>query len=183
MAVPRDGDADHPDLSGVAGEMRAVWRAEQEDATADAAAHWRHSRGVADWLRDHMHTGDRVAVTVPGQRFVGTVEEVGDDLVALRGPFGRVEVHMCDSVPFSAAVVEHATSGGRRASMNRGFRDVLLERDAIGRVDIGTSERPEGIAGTLLVGRDHVVVVDGSGAETLIPLAHVAWVRPTAELT
>ncbi len=164
--------------------MRAVWRAEQDDATADAAAQWRHSRGVVDWLRDRMHSGDRVAVTVPGQRFVGTVDEVGDDLVALMCTFGRVEVHVCDSIPFSVEVVEHATSGGRRGSMLRGFRDALLERDALGGVDVGTLDRPEGIGGTLFVGRDHVVVVASTGGgETLIPLAHVAWVRPIATLT
>ena len=46
---------EHPDLAGVAAEMRAEWRAEQEDATEDAAAQWRHSRTLEDWLGERMH--------------------------------------------------------------------------------------------------------------------------------
>ena len=66
MAPPADGN-DHPDLSGVAGEMRAEWRAEQEAVIADAAAQWRHGRSLTDWLCERMHAGDRIAVTVAAQ--------------------------------------------------------------------------------------------------------------------
>jgi hypothetical protein len=185
MARPTDGNEprelpDHPDLTGVAGEMRAEWRAEQEAAAADAAAQWRYSRTLADWLRDRMHAGDRVAVTVVAQPFVGLVEEVGDDLVALRCASGRVEIHVGAGIPISFELVEHAKEGGTRAVMRREFRDVLLARDEQAGVRVGTLQEPEGIDGSLLVGRDLVTIVTRSGTETIVPITHIAWVTVAA---
>ena len=181
MAIPTDGNehterSDHPDLTGVAGEMRAEWRAEQEAAAVDAAAHWRHTRSLADWLRERMHAGDRVAATIATQPFVGLVEEVGDDLLALRCAFGRVEIHLCVGIPVAFQLVEHATEGGTRAIARRGFRDALVARDGQADVRVGTLARPEGIDGRLLVGRDFVSVVARAGTESVIPIPHVAWV-------
>jgi hypothetical protein len=181
MGRPTDGDeptdpAGHPDLSGVAGEMRAEWRAEQEAAAADAAAQWRHGRTVADWLCERMHAGDRIAVTVATQSFVGLVDEVGADLLALRCAFGRVEIHVGAGIPISFELVEHATHGGTRATTRRDFRAALLAREAQSGVRVGTLQRPEGIDGTLAVGRDFVSVVAPAGAETMVPIADVAWV-------
>jgi hypothetical protein len=181
MGRPTDGDdptdpAGHPDLSGVAGEMRAEWRAEQEAAAADAATHWRHGRTVADWLCERMHAGDRIAVTVATQSFVGLVDEVGADLLALRCAFGRVEIHVGAGIPISFELVEHATHGGTRATTRRGFHDALLARDNQAGVSVGTSQRPDGIDGILAVGRDFVAVVTRTGAETIVPIADIAWV-------
>lgn len=184
MARPTDGNdpeahsdhRDHPDLTGIAGEMRAEWRAEQEAAAADAAAHWRYSRGLVDWLCDRMHAGDRIVATVGAQPFVGVVEEVGDDLLALRCAFGLVEIHVCATVPIVFQLVEHATSGGTRATERRGFRAALLARDGQIETSVGVAPMPDAIEGTLLVGRDFVTVVARTGAETIILLAHVAWV-------
>lgn len=181
MGRPTDGDdptdpAGHPDLSGVGGGMRAVWRAEQEAAAADAAAQWRHGRTVADWLCERMHAGDRIAVTVATQPFVGLVDEVGADLLALRCAFGRVEIHVGPGIPISFELVEHATHGGTRATTRRDFRDALLARDRQEGVSVGTSQRPEGIDGTLAVGCDFVSVAVRNGAETIVPIADVAWV-------
>jgi len=181
MAHPTDGNeptepSDHPDLTSVAGEMRAEWRAEQESAAADAAAQWRHSRSLTDWLLARMHAGDGIAVTIAERRFVGLVEEVGDDLVALRCEFGRVEVHVTNGIPIEFGLVEHATQGGTRALTSRRFRDTLVARDAQADVSVGTLQRPDGVEGTLLVGRDFVSVAARSGAETVIPIAHLAWV-------
>ncbi|HEV7525384.1 MAG TPA: hypothetical protein VGP92_10480 [Acidimicrobiia bacterium] len=178
MALPTDGNepSEHPDLAGVAGEMRAAWRAEQEDAAADAAAQWRHGRGLSDWLRDRMHAGDRVAVTVAAQLFAGLVDEVGDDLVAVRGSFGRVEIHVTPGIPISIALAEHATHGGARSASARLFRDALVARDAQADVRVGTLHAPDGLDGTLLVGRDFVTVVDRRGTETVVPISQIAWV-------
>ena len=180
MTAPTDGTdhtehSDHPDLTGIAGLMRAEWRAEQEAATADAAAQWRHHRSLADWLCERMHAGDRIAVTVAAQSFTGLVEEVGDDLLALRCAFGRVEIHVCAGIPISFELVEHATQGGTRATTRRGFRDALLARDAQPGVRVGTLQ-PEGIDGTLRVSRDFVTIVSRSGTETLVPISQVTWV-------
>ena len=182
MTPPTDGNErdhrDHPDLTAIAGEMRAEWRAGQESATADAAAQWRHNRTLADWLRERMHAGDEIAVTLAAARFVGFVEEVGDDLVAVRCPSGRVEIHVCAGIPIAVEVVEHATDGGTRALARRGFRDALVARDAQTGVSVGTLARPDGIDGSLLVGRDFVTVVARDGTETIVPIDHVAWVAP-----
>jgi hypothetical protein len=177
MALPKDGN-DHPDLSGIAGEMRAEWRAEQDAAAADAAAQWRHSRSLSDWLLDRMHAGDRIAATVGTRAFVGLVDEVGADLLALRCASGRVELHVCAAVPISFELVEHATKGGTRGAARRGFRDALLARDAQAGVSIGTVQQPDGIDGTMLVGRDYVTVIAAGGRETIIPIVHVVWVAP-----
>lgn len=183
MARPTDGDEhsehfDHPDLSGVAGEMRAEWRAEQEAAASDAVAYWRHGRTVCDWLRDRMHAGDRIAATVGAKTFVGIVEEVGDDLLALRGVDGRVEIHVCAGIPISFDLVERATEGGTRSDGPRGFRDALLAREQHTTVRVGTPLEPDGMEGSLLVGRDFVSIATGAGIETAVPIAHVAWVAP-----
>ena len=61
-----------------------------------------------------MHAGDRIAVAGGDQRFTGMVEETGDDLVALRCVFGRVDIHLIAGVPLSIEIHEHATSGGDR---------------------------------------------------------------------
>jgi len=181
MTLPTDGndhgdDADHPDLTGVAGEMRAEWRAEQEAAAADAAAQWRHNRNLADWLRERMHAGDRVAVTIAAQSFVGLVEEVGDDLCALRCASGRVEVHVCAGIPIAFELVEHATEGGARSMSRRGFRDALVARDGQSGVRIGTLLQPDGVDGTVLLGRDFVSIATRAGTETVVPIAQIAWV-------
>ncbi|MDQ1460313.1 MAG: hypothetical protein QOI08_1797 [Actinomycetota bacterium] len=184
MVRPTDGnpqpqdadDADHPDLTGIAGEMRAQWRAEQESAAADAAAQWRHTRSLTDWLRARMHAGDRIAVTVASQFFVGLVDEVGDDLLALRCGFGRVEIQLSVVIPIAIEFVEHATEGGRRAPGGRTFHATLVARDTQRDVSVGTMLQPEGVDGTLLVGRDFVSVVNRANVETVVPVAHVAWV-------
>lgn len=183
MAVPTDGNGDdhytdHPDLSGVAGEMRAEWRQEQEAATADAAAQLRHGRTLTDWLRDRMHAGDRVAAFLATRSFVGSVEEVGDDLVVLRTPLGRVEIHVCDAIPISFELVEHPTSGGARSVVRRTFRDALLGRDEQAGLRVGTLLEPEGVEGTLTIARDFIAVLSAQGVETIVPIAHVAWVAP-----
>jgi hypothetical protein len=188
MAFATDGDEParhpdpsrhppHPDLARVAGEMRAEWRAEQDAAAADAAEHWRHTRTLTDWLRDRMHAGDVIAALVAEQRFVGRVEEVGDDLLALRGAFGRVEIHLDTGIPVAFELVEHATRGGMRSPRRRTFRDALVARDAQSDVTVGTVLHPAGILGTLLVGRDFVTVA-ASAADTVVPIAQVAWVAP-----
>jgi len=169
-------DLSGPDLGGVAGEMRSAWRAEQEDATADAATAWRHGRTLADWLTERMHAGDRVAVTLAERRFTGLVNEVGADLIVLDCAFGRVDVHLVPGVPIAFELDEKARRGGSRAASSRTFRDALITRDAQPDTSVGTLHEPEGLDGTLYVGRDFVSVVARMGAETVIPLDNVVWV-------
>jgi hypothetical protein len=186
MALPTDGNdqrdrpdqSEHPDLSSVAGEMRAQWREEQDSATADAVAQLRHGRGLTDWLRERMHAGDRVAVVVAARTFVGLLTEVGDDLATLRSESGLVEIHVCAAIPISFRLEEHATQGGTRGATGRTFRDALVARDGRDDVRVGTRQAPEGLDGTLLVGRDFVSIVTRALVETVVPIADVAWATP-----
>jgi hypothetical protein len=47
-------------------------------------------------------------------------------------------------------------------------------------VSVGSIERPDGVDGSLFVSRDFVAVVAAGGAETIIPIAHIAWVSAWA---
>jgi hypothetical protein len=167
---------DHPDLTPVAAGMRADWRDETEAATEEAAAVWRHGRTLEDWLNERMHAGDRIAVTIGDQRFAGYVHETGDDLVALRAVFGRVDIHLVPGLPLFIELYDHATSGGDRAETRRSFHDALVLRDGRSDLTVGTIHDPEGLDGTLYVGRNFVSVVAKLGAETVVPLNYVTWV-------
>src|SRR3954470_17869360 len=99
------------------------------DEAGDATAEWRHGRRMTDWLGERMKAGDRVAVTVAGTRFAGTVEETSADLIALRAVFGRVDIHVATGVPTHVQLDERVTEGGEPPSSSRSFREVLLELD------------------------------------------------------
>lgn len=164
--------------------MREEWRAEQESATLDAAEQWRHSRSLLDLARDHMHRGDRVAITVAGHRCVGEIVEVARDRIALLdvgGSAARADVHVIDVVPLAFTVVERALSGGRSSARTLTFRARLLELEAAGApVVIATALGPDRHTGILGVGTDHVVTTAADGTETVISLSAIAFVAPIA---
>ena len=168
---------EHPeprDLGALGAEMRAEWRAETEAATQDALEQRQLRQSLEQWLTERMHAGDRVAVSIAEQRFAGFVEETGDDLVAVRAVFGRVDVHRTPAAPLYIEIHEHATSGGSRAEARRNFHDALLARDGHD-TSVGTLHDPEGVDGTLRVGTDFVSIVARLGAETIVPLEAVLW--------
>src|SRR5437660_994034 len=107
--------------------MREEWRAEQEAVTRDAAEQWRHSRTLLDLAREHMHRGDRVAITAAGHRSVGVIIEVAADRIALLdegspGQAARTDVHVLDAIPLAFSVVERARAGGRTGARTASFR-------------------------------------------------------------
>jgi hypothetical protein len=165
-------------LADVGGQMRAEWTAEQEAAAADAAAQWRHSRTLADWLTERMHAGDRIAVTIGQTRFAGIVAESSDDLIALEGVMGRVDVHVAHGIPIFIELVDRLGEGGARAGASRSFHDALIARDGRDDLSIGTLHDPQGLDGTMFVGRDFVSMVTKLGVETVVPLQFVTWVAP-----
>jgi hypothetical protein len=174
-----------PDLGATGAAMREEWRTEQVAATDDAAEQWRHSRTLLDVARDHMHRGDRVAITVAGHRAVGEIVEVARDRIALLdelfpGGGRRVDVHVVDSVPLTLRVVERARAGGRSGAHTTSFRARLLELESGGSpVAIATASDPEALVGSLSVGTDIVVIATAIGIETVIALSAVASVSPT----
>jgi hypothetical protein len=164
--------------------MREEWRSEQEAATDDAAEQWRHSRTLLDLARDHMHRGDRVAITVAGHRCAGVIIEVARDRIALLdevvpGEERRADVHVVDSIPLTLRVVERARAGGRSGAHTATFRARLLELEAAGApVAVSTAVDTEAFVGTLSVGTDLVVIAATVGVETVIALSAVASVSP-----
>jgi hypothetical protein len=170
---------ENPDLGPVAAGMREAWRAETEAATADAATQWRQSRTLHDWLTERQHAGDRIALTLHDQRFAGTVCQLGPDLIALQCVWGRVDIHLTPGLPMFIELVDHATHGGERHPERLSFHDALYARDGQANITVGTVHEPEGLDGTLYVGRDFVSVVAKLGAETLVPLQYVTWCSAT----
>jgi hypothetical protein len=177
-----DDLSQHPDLAATSATMRAAWREEQEAATRDAAEDWQHRLTLVDRLRAHMHRGDGVTVAVLGRRFVGFVEEVGDDVVALRTASGRIDMHLVPTIAFEYAVTSPAREGGHRGTdaVGGSFRAALLVREQDARVLLGTAADPDGRAGRLRVGADHVVLTTPD-TEVAVPLASLGWVCPAPD--
>jgi hypothetical protein len=167
---------DHPDLAHVGASMRSEWRAEEEQATRDALERWRRSRTIVDWFVERMNAGDVIAVTCGPKRFTGTVEEVGPDLVGLRAAFARVDVHLASTAPMQFELVERVTEGGRRASMRRTFRELVIGREEPDAVTVGTSLSPDGLVGQVRAARDFVTIVSKDGGEVVVPLDDVTWI-------
>jgi len=166
----------HPDLAGVGAKMRSEWAAEQHDAIADAQEQWNRNQTFRDWLTDAMHAGDRLAVTVVDQRFTGTIEEVGDDIVGLRCIFGRVDLQLLPGIPLYIELVDHPTSGGHRGKTDASFAASLIARDPKADTSVGTVFHPEGLDGQVTAGKDFVTIKARAGAVTVVPLTQIAWV-------
>jgi hypothetical protein len=177
--VASDDLSEHPDLAEAGAAMRAEWRAEQDLASRDASADWTHRQTLVDRLRAHMHHGDRVTVVVGELRMSGEPDEIGQDLLALRTPIGRVDIHLGARVPFRVEIAERATGGGHRGSDAAGgsFRQALMVRERDPRVRVGAGQDPDGVEGRLTVGVDHVVLVDAARVETILRIDDVVWIR------
>ena len=118
-----------------------------------------------------MHAGDRIAVTIGGQRFTGFVEEIGPDLIALRCVFGRVDIHVVDGVSMFIEINDKAHERRQPCDVDAHVpRRVARTRRAHDVMTVGTLHEPEGLDGTLFVGADFVSVVAKLGAETVVPL-------------
>jgi len=157
-----------------------MWADGSANVTHDAT-HGSHEDGqrrqsLREWLIDAMQAGDRIAVTIVEQRFTGTVEEVGDDLLALRAIFGRVDLHLVAGVPLHIELVDHPSSGGHHGNTGRLFAAVLATRDPNADTTVGTVIHPDGVDGQVSVGSDFLITKARAGAVTVIPLAQVAWV-------
>jgi hypothetical protein len=181
MTDEGDGLEAHPDLGATGASMREQWRAEQEAAMKDAVESRAHRLTLQDRFREHMHRGDRIAVTVAGRRIAGVPEEIGADLLAVRTLLARVDIHLCPTIPFWYELVEKSPQGGHRGSDSAGgtFQGALLVREQDAHATIGTIFDADGIDGKLVVGTDHVVIVARTGKETTVPIAQVSWVAPT----
>ena len=174
------GDSDdlsaHPDLGPVGASMRSEWAAEQDDASRDAQENFQRNQTMREWLIAAMHAGDRLAVTIVDQRFTGTVEEIGPDLLGLRCIFGRVDIHLALGITMQIELVDHPASGGHRGNTDTTFAAALAGRDPHADTSVGTLYVPEGLDGLVSPGRDFVRIKARAGAETVVPSEQIAWV-------
>ena len=172
------GGLEHPDLAGVGSEMRAEWRAEQEAATADAAAAVAPqpdalglARGAHARRRPHRGHGRR-----PALHRARRGDRRRPDRVAVRVRSRRRPPHSgaCRS---SIEIHDHATSGGDRARTRRSFHDAL-DRTRRSRRRHGRHDpRPRGPRRQAV--RRRATSSRSSrklGAETVVPLQYVTWV-------
>jgi hypothetical protein len=171
---------DNPDLSQTGASMREEWRAEQEDAARDAGEVWQHDRSLVDALVELMHRGDRVAVNIAGRRIAGEVVDVGDDVLSVLQPAGRVDIHVRASIPLHVQIDERARSGGRRSDgAAPSFRARLLEWESAGEeLSLAALGSSEPVDGALAVGADFVMIHTRLGADHYFPIDTVAYVMP-----
>ena len=166
----------HPDLGPLGSRMRSSWAQEQDDATADAQEQFQRHQSFRDWLIAAMHAGDRIACTVVGQRFSGTVEEIGDGLIGLRAIFGRVDIHVEPGIPLQIELEDHPARGGQRGNTEVSFSAALAVRDPQADTSIGTVYHPQGLDGVMTAGTDFVISRAKAGAVTVLPMDQIAWV-------
>ncbi len=176
MNANPDDLSSHPDLGPLGARMRSAWTQEQEDATADAREQFQRHQTLHDWLLAAMHAGDRLAITVVDQRFTGTVEEIGDDLIGLRAMFGRVDIHVAPGIPLLIELEDHPRSGGHRGDADVSFRAALAKRDPEAETSVGTVSQPQGIDGIMTAAVDFVISKAKAGAVKVLPMSQIAWV-------
>jgi hypothetical protein len=171
---------DRIDIGDAAAVVRSEWRADEEEWMRAALERWQHDRSLLDVLRECMHRGDTITVCSGRVTFTGRVAAVGDDLLALAAPDGRVDVHCDTDAPLVVRIAERARTGGTRGDAATTFRARLLDLEMVdGEVEVGTRAPGDVVRGRLTVGRDHVIVQDGDG-EAVIAVAALAWVRPAS---
>jgi hypothetical protein len=172
-----------PGLTDVTACLRATWRADEDEWMNAAAQRWIHGRSISDVIRDYAAHGDRIAIEAAGRVFEGVVTDLGDDRVdlATRGAAVTVRIALGDALQMSSAPIVvrrsvRARAGGRRLPAALAtFRARLLELEASGvAVRIGTFVKERELVGSIVVGRDHVVV-RGDG-EVVVPTCWVAYV-------
>jgi hypothetical protein len=166
-------------IGDAAAAARAAWRADEEEWTRAAAEQWHHGRTLVDVLREHLHRGDTVALTIGTTTVTGTLGAVGEDLVSMVTPDGRADTRVAGDAPILLRVVERAPSGGTRGWPVSTFRARLLEIEASGmEVEIVT-QIGDVVRGELHMARDHLSVRTDDGVGS-VALAAVAWVRVPA---
>jgi hypothetical protein len=174
MGDSEDRGAQPDQVDGVAN--RSTWADKPTNAAHDPHEHGQRRQSLREWLIEVMHAGDRIAVTIVEQRFTGTVEQLGEDLLGLRAIFGRVDLHLLAGISLHIELVDHPSSGGHHGETDGRFAAVLAARDPDADTSVGTVFHPDGLDGQVTVGSDFLITTARAGAVTVIPLAQVAWV-------
>jgi len=115
------------DIGDAASVVRAEWRADEEEWTRAGLERWRHERSLLDLLRECMHRGDTIALSLSlgTFTFTGCVIAVGVDLVTLNLADGPVDVCCNPEAPLVVRVTERARSGGTRGDAVKKLQEKL----------------------------------------------------------
>jgi len=169
-----------PELADAASSARAEWRREEEEYLRAAEEHWAHQRTLRDVVRELMHRGDTIAVSLGPTALTGRVVTVGDDWFELDGPGGAIDLRL-DAHELVVRVIERAHDGGRRGDAGpRTFRARLLEHEMAGGPVVVGFGGGDDVRGELVVGRDQICV--GSPPfGTYVPIRAVAWIHPVRD--
>ncbi len=173
-------------LRARAAELRAEWRAEEEEWSRAALESFEHSRTLLDVLRALMHRGDGVLLGTGPDALRGVVVHVGDDWCLLDTPGRAVGVPVGRVAPV-VRVVDRSRRGGTTGvrTAPTTWRALLFEHE-MGRdpcvVAVAGGER---LVGRLRVGADHVIVDEpargaGDDRPVFVPLGAVLWVAAGA---
>jgi hypothetical protein len=178
-AVAPPNPLERAGIDDAAAAARAMWREDEEEWTRAAVEQWHHGRTLVDVLRDHLHRGDTVAVTVGSTTVTGVLEAVGDDVVSVATHDGHAHARVGADTPVVLRVVSRAPFGGTRGRPITTFRARVLEVEADEiEVEVVTIAG-DTTRGELRVARDHVRVLSADG-ETCVSFGAVAWVRVVA---
>jgi hypothetical protein len=171
--LPRDAR-----LRARAAELHREWRADEEEWSRAALEHFRHGRSLVDVLRDAMHRGDVVVLGDDPGALRGVLVHVGDDWCRFDAVGGMVELPVTASSPV-VRVVERSRHGGRSGDPDAPtrWRARLLELEVSAAVCVVELRTGEVLRGTVLVGGDHVVVVDDA-RQTYVPAEALLRLRP-----
>lgn len=173
-----------PDLEHALWELRAEYRAQQEELEETVQRTERATRPLAEVALEFLYRGDTVRVSVGRSSWVGVVVHVGSAVMTLRTQAGA-EIDVAYSGLTSIRVVNRARSrGGSRTSTHPGelvARLRELENDGQ-TVELGGRWLSPSVEGTVdIVARSHVELRGLDGAEWVLPLAQIDYVIRPAE--
>lgn len=173
-------DDDNDELDAIARQLRwgpagAELRAEAEETERESHQRRMRRRALSDVVATVAHRGDLVTVLTGGRALTGTVVAGGNDFLTLET--GDLEV----DVRLAAAVlrVERRSSGGvSTLGGSRTLHARLAEYEQTGEpvTLVAPSLDFEKSGRVAVVATDHVLLLDGDGAECYLPLAAVTLV-------
>lgn len=173
---------DDADLRARAAALHRQWRADEEEWSRAALEHFRHGRTLVDVLRAAMQRGDVVVLGDGPGAPRGVLLHVGDDWCRVDGAGGPVEIPVPAGSPAGRGplvrVAERSPSGGRSVDPGApaSWRARLLELEVAGAACIVDVDGGDPLRGRVLVGGDHVLVLDG-GCETYVPMGVLLRLR------
>ena len=175
-----NGDDELDDLSRELRErVEAEMRLEAEMLEQDTALLERRRRTMADRAVELMSRGDAVTAIAGDRSLRGRLTYARGDIASIETTSGPADLHLAGGV--ALRIDERQTRGGTAPrSGSSTLRARLLEYEVDDRkIEIWVPAHRLEVNGVIAaVGKDHLAVTDRDGAEWVVRLAEIAWVRP-----